>query len=147
MDSSLNSFVASAFSSSSSPDFRPTEGFQEAKKLFESASAVLGSISTASSHEELTLDNVVIYHFISRISTAINIPSSWARSVYSDQSSSPEDLELAFQMNQAFVTVIGQINDCLKKVDSGDIKVTWKGSGGPGSSLRIADPPILNRKQ
>jgi hypothetical protein len=139
---SLDSFVSSVLSESSS--FTPTPNFEQASQRFERASTYAYMLF-GSHRDKYPLNGQSVLEQLNYLNTLSDVPTKWCKSILESQLASEQDKDLAFSTYDKFVTGVGKLNEVLKKIREGEIKVMWIDGRDPGDLPDITTPVTLNR--
>jgi hypothetical protein len=76
----------------------------------------------------------------------MDFPGNWCRYIYYNPESSETDYELAYRLNETFVSAVTSLYKVLDKIKFNEIEINWENNIEPSPWPIVQVPETLNRK-
>jgi hypothetical protein len=123
----------------------PSPSFPKAISAFICSESYFSAL-LLSSKCSLVVDADWLQRHIIWINIYMDFPGNWCRYIYYNPESSETDYELAYRLNETFVSAVTCLYKVLDKIRFNEIKVKWKNNNEPSPWPVVRLPETLNRK-
>jgi hypothetical protein len=131
-------------SSDAVSDYISTHGFEAASVNF-LCSKVYASVILMFTSYNLCVDAGWLKQHVEWLNIVVDLPKKLCQNVYDDPEASEFDSELAYQLNETFVSAVIRISEVLDKIRFNEIKVKWKNDIEPSPWPIIQLPERIDR--
>jgi len=133
-------FISSLLSTSG---YTPAPDYATAKKCFEMASTQAYMLMSSHIHKIQINGQTALGH-LRHLAEVVPLVTKWCASVVNNENATDEEKDLALSTYDSFRVGVGRLNEVIKGIREGTIKVSW--DRDPGDLPDIPIPVVVTRK-